>query len=145
MITDEDFIKICKASKSMKAAAEKLKYTSFSNFKRRAITLKCYIVNQSGKGTKRPGLYKIDIDEILNGLHPTYQTFKLKQRLYAQGYKINKCEICGIDEWLGKTIECELDHINGISNDHRLVNLRILCPNCHSQTHTFRAKNIKKK
>lgn len=129
----------------MSVAAKRLNYKSFNSFKNRANKLKCYSPNQSGKNTKKPDNYKIDLDEILKGMHPTFQTFKLKHRLYAQGYKKNICEICGIDEWLGKSIECELDHINGISNDHRLVNLRIICPNCHSQTHTFRAKNIKKK
>ena len=49
-----------------------------------------------------------------------------------------KCSECGItDEWNDKPITLHLDHINGISNDNRLENLRFLCPNCHSQTHTY--------
>ena len=49
-----------------------------------------------------------------------------------------KCSECGItDQWNDKPIELHLDHINGISNDNRLENLRFLCPNCHSQTHTY--------
>ena len=70
--------------------------------------------------------------------------FKLKKRLYDAKIKFNICEICGISDWNDKPLECELDHIDGNSSNHKLENLRILCPNCHSQTTTFRAKNIKK-
>lgn len=56
-----------------------------------------------------------------------------------------KCIACGIDEWIGKRLNLEIDHIDGNSNDNRIENLRFLCPNCHSQTHTFgfRGRNIK--
>ena len=43
--------------------------------------------------------------------------------------------------WLDEPITLQLDHINGINNDHRIENLRILCPNCHSQTSTYAGKN----
>jgi hypothetical protein len=49
-----------------------------------------------------------------------------------------KCDECLLNEWNGKPIILDLDHINGINNDHRKSNLRYLCPNCHSQTNTFR-------
>lgn len=52
-----------------------------------------------------------------------------------------KCSICGISEWEGKPLSLQLDHINGKNNDHRLENLRWLCPNCHSQTETYGSKN----
>lgn len=51
-----------------------------------------------------------------------------------------------LNQWLNKKITLELDHINGVNNDHRLENLRFLCPNCHSQTESFnRVKNSKLK
>ena len=46
--------------------------------------------------------------------------------------------ICGnIGEWNGNSLSLQLDHINGIHTDNRIENLRMLCPNCHSQTETF--------
>ena len=52
------------------------------------------------------------------------------------------CEECGLAVWNGRPIPLELDHVNGRYTDNRLENLRILCPNCHAQTPTYRAKNI---
>jgi Zn finger protein HypA/HybF involved in hydrogenase expression len=57
-----------------------------------------------------------------------------------------KCAMCNMDPfWNGMELKFQLDHINGIRNDHRMENLRLLCPNCHSQTDTFCAKNKKRK
>ena len=51
--------------------------------------------------------------------------------------------IAGSRSWLGKPLSIQIDHRNGIRSDHRLENLRMLCPNCHSQTETYGAKNRK--
>ena len=64
----------------------------------------------------------------------------LKKRLYKEGLKNEACEVCNIVEWNGLPIKFELDHINGNNTDNRIENLKILCPNCHSQTPTFRNK-----
>jgi hypothetical protein len=45
--------------------------------------------------------------------------------------------------WNGKELQLELHHVDGNRNNHSLDNLMLLCPNCHSQTDTFRARNIK--
>ena len=83
------------------------------------------------------------LEDILNGKHPQYPTSKLSARLVKEGLKKYKCEECGINKYNGKHISLELDHINGNNNDHSLNNLRLLCPNCHSQTPTYRSKKIK--
>ena len=90
---------------------------------------------------KRKGVKKIELQDILDGKHPEYQTFKLKIRLINENIKENKCEICEITEWQGNPIAMQLDHIDGNSHNHLLNNLRIICPNCHSQTETYCGKN----
>lgn len=99
-----------------------------------------YNGNQGYKGKRKDNGQTIPLQEILEGNQPQYQSYKLKNRLIDEGIKVNKCEECGVDEWNGKEIKCELDHIDGDSRNHKLENLRILCPNCHSQTPTFRSK-----
>ena len=84
-----------------------------------------------------------DLEEILKE-DSNYQSFKLKNRLLKEGLKEHKCESCNNTEWLGEPISLELHHINGNPNDNRLENLQLLCPNCHSYTDTYRAKNKKK-
>lgn len=52
-----------------------------------------------------------------------------------------ECVICKCDgNWQNSTISLQLDHINGINNDHRISNLRFLCPNCHAATPTYCGK-----
>ena len=92
---------------------------------------------------KRPSPKKINLRDILEGKHPSYQTFKLRNRLITDGIKLNKCEVCGISNWNGKEISMQLDHIDGDSHNHLLDNLRMICPNCHSQTETYCGKNKK--
>jgi 5-methylcytosine-specific restriction endonuclease McrA len=65
----------------------------------------------------------------------------VKSRLLGAGLLKNICMICGLREWRGKTLSMHLDHVNGRKNDHRLENLRMLCPNCHSQTETYGGRN----
>ena len=67
----------------------------------------------------------------------------IKRRLLDAGLLKNKCDECGLTTWRGRPISIHLDHRNGVRDDHRLENLRMLCPNCHSQTSTFGVKNRK--
>ena len=72
----------------------------------------------------------------------TFNRTHLKRKLLSSGILENKCYICGqLPVWNGKPLSLQLDHINGISTDNRLENLRMLCPHCHSQTENFAGKN----
>lgn len=67
---------------------------------------------------------------------------RLKKRLIEAGLLTNECGECGQGPvWNGKPITLALDHINGIHSDDRLENLRVVCPNCHSQTSTYCGRN----
>ncbi len=95
-----------------------------------------------GLGFKSGGkTTKIELSEILEGKHPHYQTLKLKHRLISEGVLEDKCDECNTMEWLGKKLELHLDHVDGDGHNHKRPNLRLLCPNCHSQTETWCGKN----
>lgn len=53
----------------------------------------------------------------------------------------NKCSLCGIEDWNGKPMVFEVEHINGDSEDSSRENVCLICPNCHSQTDTYKGKN----
>lgn len=75
-----------------------------------------------------------------------YNRGHLKKRLYSEGLKKPKCELCGQGEiWRGKKMSLILDHINGVWNDNRLENLQIVCPNCNATLDTHCGKNLTKK
>jgi hypothetical protein len=88
---------------------------------------------------------KNNIDKILNGemtvvFVPSIRNWIKKGKLLGEP----KCYECGIgEEWNGKSLILEMDHIDGDKHNNKRDNLRFLCPNCHSQTQTFRIKNYK--
>ena len=87
---------------------------------------------------------KIPLEDILIE-ESTYNRTSLKNRLYREKILERKCSLCGQDEnWNGMKISLILDHINGIYNDNRLENLRIVCPNCNAGLETHCGKNKKK-
>ena len=72
---------------------------------------------------------------------PGWTSHSIKLKLFEFGLKKKKCEHClQGDVWNGKKLNFHLEHENGNHNDNRIENLKILCPNCHSQTLTYAAK-----
>lgn len=70
----------------------------------------------------------------------------VKKRIIKKSLIKYECNMCGIiNTYNNKPLKLQLDHINGNNKDNRLLNLRFLCPNCHSQTDTFTGKNVLKK
>jgi hypothetical protein len=83
---------------------------------------------------------RVPLDAILVEDSP-YSRSWLKHRLFVEGVKERRCELCGQDEmWRGDVMALILDHVNGVSTDNRIENLRVLCPNCAAtlQTHCGR-------
>lgn len=73
----------------------------------------------------------------------SYNRCHLKKRLIDEGILAEVCDTCGLQaRWNGRKLVLHLDHINGINNDNRMSNLRLLCPNCHSQTDTYGGRNL---
>ena len=71
-----------------------------------------------------------------------YDRGSLKRRLFAEGLKERRCELCGQgEEWRGRRMALILDHVNGVPDDHRLENLRIVCPNCAATLDTHCGRN----
>lgn len=97
---------------------------------------------------KSLGLYNLKRKKQLSEIlieNSDYSRTWLKERLYKEGIKTKCCELCGQgEEWRGKKMSLILDHINGIYNDNRLINLRIVCPNCNATFETHAGKNNKK-
>lgn len=74
--------------------------------------------------------------------HSTYDRGELKRKLLHLELLENKCYECNLPPlWNNKKLTLQIDHINGISDDNRIENLQMLCPNCHAQTNTYAGKN----
>ena len=97
------------------------------------------------KGKTHNWTKKIPLSKILVVNSQYVSSSNLKRRLLREGVLEYLCSKCGITTWNEEPIILQLDHINGDNLDHRKENLRLLCPNCHSQTQTFAGRNIKKR
>lgn len=92
------------------------------------------------------GFYReeLNLQKIITSgiIHPKgfYHSSNIARKILTKlhGYK---CSICHLSNWQGKQITLINDHINGIPDDWRIENLRLLCPNCDSQTDTYKGKN----
>lgn len=87
--------------------------------------------------------------------HKVFKCLERDTKLFLEGKSLRRpnqrkvltslrgynCEVCGISDWNGKKLVLQVDHINGDPYNHDANNLRLICPNCHSQTDTFAGAN----
>lgn len=150
LFNDEEFQQIIKESYSYAECCRKIGYSINGSYGSDVIKKRCKEMNLSTahfSSIRAANITstKYSLDEILIE-NSTYKNIsRLKERLIKEKRLEYKCAICGnIGEWNGKRLTLQLDHINGKHNDHRIFNLRFLCPNCHSQTENFSGKNKNK-
>jgi hypothetical protein len=93
------------------------------------------------RGEMKPRSTSKTIAEVLDSRSSRWRK---KAKLIREGYLDDCCSICGISEWCGKRLVIQIDHQNGVKDDWRMENLRMLCPNCHSQTDTFSGRNARR-
>lgn len=120
------------ASSSSMGSAAKSIGLPYETFKRRCkengVEMK---TNQGGKGLKKPISRPIELLRDRNSI---------KKRLLAEGVP-NICDECKIPPiWNGKPLVFQLEHHDGNAKNNARENLRLLCPNCHTQTPTWGAK-----
>lgn len=146
-VAEKEFCEIVANSNSYCDCARKLGLSPYGanstiQIKKRIAELNCDISHFSQTANANNVSTKYSLAEILVEDSNYNNRTSLKKRILDEKLLEYKCVLCGnTGEWMGKELSLQLDHKNGKNNDHRLENLRFLCPNCHSQTETYAGKN----
>jgi hypothetical protein len=148
-VTDEELLAAVPLSRSLRqvllavgAGESQQSYEELRERLRVADADTAHFVGRSWRrGSKSAAKAAPPLEELLV-IGSSVRTGILKRRLIAAGLLGELCDTCKRTEWNGWPIPLELDHINGRREDNRLENLRLLCPNCHAQTPTYRGRNI---
>ena len=146
-LTDKDFCALVAQSYSYSDILRALNLgtkggSSTDILKNRIKELGCSIEHFDRSKSRKVKNITQPLNSILVENSSYHNISRLKERIVRENMLEYKCAICGNPgTWQGKKLCLQLDHINGINNDHRLNNLRFLCPNCHSQTDSYGGKN----
>jgi hypothetical protein len=155
-LTTEEFLSLLKESKSIACALARMGIsTAGSNYR-------VFLQRMSEEGLSKNDFFEPPIKRQIEALRSSavqrrrpieeictedsrIQRNVIRARIVREELLPYECAICRMGPvWQGVRLEMHLDHVNGKPRDHRLVNLRFLCPNCHSQTPTFGGRNAKR-
>lgn len=137
--SDDDIIKTSSYVTSLRQLLLELNLKpiggNYANMKRNIQRLNINTSHWTGQGW--------NLDKQLKNYKDYTRPVQLKKHLIIK--RGCKCEgiDCGISSWMGKPIVLELDHIDGNRTNNEETNLKLLCPNCHSQTPTWRGRKLK--
>jgi hypothetical protein len=107
------------------------KKTSLGGHASRCLSSPTFIKALTNREKQKEDLLILDY-EVIPGSLKREKIFRDQQ---------GKCNHCGLDEWLGQKITLELEHKDGDHYNDNRSNVELLCPNCHSLTHTWRGRN----
>lgn len=137
--TDKEFSQIILESASIAEALRKLGMTRHPN-NYQSIKIRCKRLGLSPRRAKNGHYSRLSI--LRKDSTAGRRSVKLK--VLREGLLEYKCQICGMEPfWNGMELGLTLDHINGTPDDHRIENLRFVCPNCDRQLETYCNKNWK--
>lgn len=146
--TDDQFRLAVRSSCSIAATLRflglKIAGSNYPQVRQRVQDLNCDISHWMGQAHLRGKRHNWAVKQPLSNILVKgryHATSSLKIRLIKEGILADHCYECGLTDWMEKPLSLHLDHINGDCTDNRIENLRILCPNCHSQTPTYAGKN----
>ena len=139
--SEEEFRNCVRESRSWKETIRRLGWNegTFRRVKYMAQKLNVDTTHFTGLAWAKDTIVKTSEPEIFVE-NATRKTSHIREYILRRNIIEYKCSECKLNKWNGKILSLELDHINGINNDHRLENLRWLCPNCHSLTPTWKGR-----
>lgn len=119
---------------------------AYQTFIRRCKEFGVYKPNQGLKGTSKPNpKWEIPLEKIFSN-EVFMRGGAVKSKMLKAELIKNECSLCGLPPvWNGKKLVLQMDHIDGDRTNNAQSNLRLLCPNCHTQTDTFSKGKFRKK
>lgn len=142
--SNEKLLEAAKDASSLAGILRKLNlsHSGNANYKTLRKRLSALGINpeqiKSRSWNKGKSYFRRPIQDYLVKNGPLIPSSRLKSKLLKESIKVNQCDMCGLlPIWNNKPLTLQLDHIDGDETNNELVNLRILCPNCHTQTDTY--------